>query len=207
MTYDLASGRDEGSVLLLVLLLLVLVAALGAGTLALATREVTSAAVGREGEQLRYAADAGFSLAVSELGRAPTFTGVLSGLLLSGYPPGMGPRPVPGGRIIDLAAATAEVQASTPDVGLNTPRWVPWVAVSLEGAAPLGPSVPALLVVWVADDEEDGDGRPDEDTNGIVRVRAAAFGPRFAQQVVEGAVCRVGPAPGGLKLLAWQPVS
>lgn len=207
MTSGFAFRRDEGSVLIIVLVLLVLVSALAAGALALATREVTSAAVEREGEQLRHAAEAGFSLGVSELARAPDFTTVLSGLFLSGHPAGAGPHLVPGGRSIDIAALTAVLQAATPDVGLNTPRWVPWVVVPLEAAAPLGPSVPALLVVWVADDEEDGDGRAGEDVNGVVRVRAAAFGPRFAQKAVEGAISRVGPPPGGLKLLAWQPVS
>jgi len=203
----LACRRADGSVLVVVLVLMVLVSALAAGALALATREVASTAWREEGEQLRYAAEAGLALGVSELDQAPGFTPVLSGTALSGHPAGPGPRVVPGGRMLDVGTLTASLQAATPDVGLNTPRWVPWVVVSLEAAAPVGPSVPALLVVWVADDEEDGDGRPLEDSNGVVRVRAAAFGPRFAQRAVEGAISRVGPPPGGLKLLAWQPVS
>jgi hypothetical protein len=203
----LVCRRADGSVLIIVLVLMVVVSALAAGALALATREVASSGIEREAEQLRYAAEAALSLGVSELDRAPGFDAVLAGTLLSGYPPVPGVRTVAGGRTVDIAALTAALQAATPDVGLNTPRWVPWVAVSLEAAAPLGPAVPALLVVWVADDEDDGDGRPDVDANGVVRVRAAAYGPRFAQRAVEGAVSRVGAPPGGLKLLAWQPVS
>ena len=65
-----------------------------------------------------------------------------------------------------------------------------------------GLDLPLYLVVWVADDESDGDGNPEIDSNGRILVYAVAFGAGGARHSVEA---RVGRAEAGrLRLLAWR---
>jgi hypothetical protein len=67
-----------------------------------------------------------------------------------------------------------------------------------------GLSLPLYLVVWVADDELDGDGDPALDSNGRILVHATAFGAGGARRSVEARVARTDD--GELRLLAWRDV-
>jgi hypothetical protein len=114
----------------------------------------------------------------------------------------------PGGRTLDLAALTAERQRESdqrdgPAVfGADSPEWRLFAHAPLSAllAAP-GLDLPLYLVVWIADDESDGDGDPAVDRNGRILVWAVAFGAGGARRSVEA---RVGRTSGGeLQLLGW----
>ena len=86
--------------------------------------------------------------------------------------------------------------------GANSPQWRLFAHASVSAlmAAP-GLDLPLYLVVWVADDESDGDGDPAVDRNERILVWAVAFGAGGARRSVEA---RVGRTPGGdLQLLSW----
>ena len=44
--------------------------------------------------------------------------------------------------------------------------------------------------MWVSDDPAEGDGNPLNDTNGVLTVRAQAFGPFNTRRLVEATVAR-----------------
>jgi hypothetical protein len=61
----------------------------------------------------------------------------------------------------------------------------------------------------MADDGDDGDGQPRQDSNGVVLVHAEAFGIRGARagiEVLAGRVEGEGPQPSTVRLLAWREV-
>ena len=96
----------------------------------------------------------------------------------------------------------------------NNPVW------RLHACAPLAKLLPdagvdsaQYVVVMVADDPSENDGDPRQDgsveTNpgrGIIVIRAEAFGPRGARQVVEAVVAKDRPdsAPTGVRVLSWR---
>ncbi len=86
---------------------------------------------------------------------------------------------------------------------------------SLAARYPMGPDTPRWRVaevrrdgtidaaVWVSDDPADRDGRPDEDSNGRVVLRAEAWTDRGAARVVEVYVVRDGAET---RRLSWREV-
>ena len=108
---------------------------------------------------------------------------------------------------LDLARLTAERQAESdaragPDVfGADSPEWRLFAHAPLGALLPGdGFDLPLYLVVWVADDEWDGDGNPAVDSNERILVCAHAFGAGGTERSAEARVGRTGG--GDLQILA-----
>lgn len=156
------------------LLLTLVLSAMLAGAAMVAAVERRTAVAYRVSATLRLAASGGLALALEELGRrdwAPLLAGAGSDTWL-----------LPGTPGADVAALSATLRRETMMAaahGADTPVWqvvahVPWARVA-------GHEARGDLVVWVADDWDEADGRPGEDRNGLVLVRAAAVdGPSVA---------------------------
>jgi hypothetical protein len=173
-----------------------LVAGLGGALLMVVSVETAVQAHQQQAQAARNAAESGLACAVSALRRLDDWTPVLSGdsspagncLEAATLPPAW-----PNAPVLDVQALTAALQAATDaryGLAPDTPRWTLLAA----GAAPAGtlPAFRPVVFVWVADDVEDGDGHAAADTNGVVWVRAEAWGPAGARTAIE-AIVRQGP--------------
>ncbi len=73
----------------------------------------------------------------------------------------------------------------------NKPRWRLYAFGALEDLFPgIVVNDTNYVAVWVSDDPSDNDGDPLRDTNGLVTLRAQAFGRFNTQRVVEATVTR-----------------
>jgi hypothetical protein len=57
--------------------------------------------------------------------------------------------------------------------------------------------------VWVADDAAEADGDAGRDSNGLIAIRAEAFGPQGMQRAIEATLATGG---FGVKLVSWRDV-
>lgn len=194
-----------------------LLMALGVSIVLIGTTEATLAAHDRAARAVREAALAAAHLAVADLRRQPSWSAVLAPGAVPEQSAARGraadasltPLPPWGGPVLDLRALTAEVQ-SAADTGFGDPQvWRLYESGSLQGLVPAVDPGPWYLAVWVADDGADGDGDPLSDANGILAVRAVAFGPR--DQRVTAAVSVMKTAvPGGpdrVRILTVRPAA
>lgn len=111
---------------------------------------------------------------------------------------------VPGAFTTGRLQASSEVEARTVSMnralqarfplGGDTPRWRVVSAAS---------EADYRWVVWVADDPADGDGNPDEDTNGLIVVRAEAVRTAGAMRTVDVHLARSGAV---VRQLSWREV-
>jgi hypothetical protein len=187
-TRPLPAG-EHGLALLLALVLLCLVAALGSALVGLTTTERAMAGNQAWTVGARYAADAVAERVVLDLASAPDWTAVLSGASLSSFLDLAAATGTPGLDPLDESALTTTLQGATDEasiVGADTPVWRLVAAGTLSeltGLPRAGP--PIFLAVWVADDLADGDAAPAVDANGIVQIRAEAFGAGGLRQAVQ----------------------
>jgi hypothetical protein len=117
---------------------------------------------------------------------------------------------LPWGGALDLRAATARIQAATDaDAAPGDPaRWRLYDAAGLVSVVPdAAGGIPCYLAVWVADDPVDGDGDPLTDKNGVLLVRAAAFGPGEGEAFLTLTVSReaVAGGPDVVRILTIRP--
>jgi hypothetical protein len=221
---DRASG-ERGAVLVAVLCALMGLSAVAMSVALLATVETRIARVTEARTQVQVTAAAAIEAAFAELALEPDWDAVLSGrrvstLLAEDRPSGPGPI-VPGWGPLDLGLLTNRLQRRTEARSVwaaDTGGWqlylqgVPWQLISgdfISGELVLGepPRTVTYAGVWVADDEADGDGRPEQDANGLVVVRAEAFGSGRAHAVVVATVRRrsaAGLPGGGVELISWR---
>ncbi|HWB17061.1 MAG TPA: hypothetical protein VG538_11700 [Vicinamibacterales bacterium] len=182
-------ARDDGVALLLALVLLCLIAAFGSALVGLTTTE--RAMAGNHGMSLRgrYAADALAERVVLDLSSVTDWTAVLAGTSSSSFFDEAAATSTPGLDPLDLSGLTTALQGATDGasiVGADTPVWRLFAAgtlAALTGLPRAGP--PVFLAAWVADDAADGDGAPGVDANGIVEIRAEAFGADGMRQAVQ----------------------
>lgn len=196
---------ERGSVLLAAL---VGMAALSAIALAVAALASVDTAIA-ETEQARLtavaAADAALEGAIASLAAEDDWSAVLvearrSGLLAASPEPRMA-----GWGVLDRAALTRAVQRRADaqvEWGANRGVWRLYLEGSPGALAsrPLDRATPYALV-WIADDEADGDGAPLSDSNGMLSVRVEAFGVRRSKAVVLATVRR---ATAGVELIGWR---
>lgn len=158
-----------------------------AGGLSLASHsEAQIAAAHRRTLQLGYTAETAAARVVAALGDVTDWR-MVPGTFATGE---MSPA-------ADIDASTASINRSLAarfPLGADTPRWR--VVTASHGAGD-------RWVVWVADDPADGDGNPDEDTNGRIMVRAEAAGAAGARRTVTVHLARVG---GLVRQLSWREV-
>lgn len=162
-------------------------------------------------QQALYAADAAIEETVTELRTVDWRTApgtFVSTRLADGAP---APR-APDGTTIDAASLTRSLQAaSDARYGAATDRPV-W---RLAGRAPFSDLLPGLIVppayllVWVADDAEERDGDPARDTNGVVLIRAQAFGAAAAHRSIEAGLeleAAAAPPRREVRILFWREI-
>ena len=204
-------ANERGAAVVMALLIAILVGAVAAALVSLTTTETLINATFRHGKETSYGAEAALERALHDLATMPDWSPVLAaapGNLMSGFDDGAAVTRAPDGRALDLAVLTAERQRESdqrdgPAVfGADSPRWRLFAHASPDALmAAAGLDLPLYLVVWVADDESDGDGDPAVDRNGRILVWAVAFGAGGARHSVEARVGRTGG--GDLQLLAW----
>jgi hypothetical protein len=206
--------------------MMTLLAVLAASLTTLIVGETRVSATYRHVGQARYAAEAAIALALQGVAGAPDWNAVLRGEATSGFVDGppAGDRQSPSGSIhlpaltnmarcgraaACTSAAIAAVTAERP-WGNNNPVWQPFVFGSLRQL--LNADSDVYVVVWVADDPAECDGRSDVDGGvcpegdnagrGVLAMRALAFGLAGAADEIE---VTVGRAPGGpVRLLSWR---
>jgi hypothetical protein len=196
------------------LLATLLLTALGVSIALLGIEESMLSLHERTARTLRHAASAGAQLAVADLRLAPSW----DPLLAAGAMPPLSA--VPGrfldstltpaapwnGAPIDLAAATVILQAATD--GSRGPSdaaqaWRLYLSGPLARAAPSMAAGPWYIAVWIADDKADIDGDPAVDSNWLLSVHAAAYGPLDASVSIDLTLRRL--SSGGVAVATSRP--
>jgi hypothetical protein len=192
-------ARDErGAALVLVVLATVLLTALGAALVMLSSVETLISSNYRNAQEALYAADAGIERAVQDLLAVPQWNDVLSGAVASAFIDSSTHPTLPDGTRLDLTGATAALQADTNIQGLwgaNDPVWRLYAYGPVSGLLPTNSIDSRMYVaVWVGDDPSETDDNPLVDGNGILTLRAEAYGPLNTRRVIEATVSRTSSA-------------
>jgi hypothetical protein len=179
--------------------------AIGSGLITVANTEASIAANYRMASELAYAAEAGANAAIGDLSRETSWTNVLSGLVRSPFCDStLSPTTTFGDRL-NLSSITATMQAaSDADArrGVNNPRWRLYLYQPLSAIARTA-LASSYVVVWVADDAAEADGDPQSDSNGLLALRAEAFGPQGMQRTIDVTLANDG---AGMRLVSWRDV-
>jgi hypothetical protein len=182
--------EERGAALIAALMITSLIGALLASLVFVV---ITESRIGRNqqaAESGQYAAAAGVERLVGELRRlsswqpVPSTTSSSSSFNDGALMPQLG-----DGSSIDLTRLTADRQAASNafyPAGANRPRWFLYAHAPLSRITAGDTRSPnPYVVVWVADDPEDGDGDPARDSNGVILVRAEAFDVRGGWRALE----------------------
>jgi hypothetical protein len=200
--------------ILTALLATALLMGLGLSVALMGTSEATLAADDRAARALREASLAAVHLAVADLRLTPSWSAVLA--------PGVAPwSAVPGramvadvtpaapwdGSPLPLVSMTADVQAAADTESGDRQVWRLFESGPLEALVPGIAAGPWFLAVWVADDHADGDADPLVDANGILSIRAEAWGPRGARVATMVSVMKtvVAGGPDRVRILTVRP--
>ena len=198
---------------LLALIATMLLGALGGSLVTLTNTEALIAANVRDGSETLYAAEAGAEHVVLDLQQSGAWDDWLSGAATSTFVDGtLAPTLAATNRTVSLPVLTADLQAASDAAaswGANNPQWRLVAYGPLDRLVAGGRSAPEYLAVWLADDPSETDGDPRRDTNGMVLVRARAFGRGEASRSLELAVARDatgGAGRAGVRILSWRVV-
>jgi hypothetical protein len=196
---------------------------LGLSIVLLGSAETTLASHDRDARALAYASKAAIAVAAADLRARPSWSALLAPGVVSeaSASPGrfvdatLAPAAPWYGDPLDLRALTVRLQADSDAVtslGGDAPIWRLFEYGSLaslvpEASASVSARNPYYLVVWVADDRGDGDGSPAADSNGIIVVRAVAYGPGEAKSITEISMSRqaVPGSPDLVRILTIRP--
>lgn len=228
-------SAQRGIALILVILVTSFLSAIGLGLALIVAMDRLATGNLRGSVALLYAADAAIELATRDLAHVADWSLALSGAVRSPFADGepSGVRAIPGGGGIDLTAATNQLncgrdsECTVEQMESNT-RERPWGANNarwrLFAYGPVGNIVhfarpsPCYLAVWLADDAREDDEDPLSDAeqdapgHGVLRVRAAAYGPLETRRTIEAEVvrgCLAGNGAGcamGIRVQSWQEV-
>jgi hypothetical protein len=192
----------------------VLLMGLGVSIVLMGTTEGVLAAHDRAARALREASLAAVHLAVADLRRQPAWSAPLAaGIAPFSAAPGRAieasvtPAAPWGGAPLDLRRLTVDVAAAA-DTGSGDPQvWRLYECGSLPGLVAAIATGPVYLAAWVADDPADADGDPLVDSNGILSVRAAAYGPGNGMAMTAVSVRKTTPAGGSaeVRVLTIRP--
>ena len=195
-------SNQEGTALLIALMSMMLLTALGAAVIMVSTTETAISSNYRNSQEALYAADAAVERVVQDLLLVPRWNDILAGTATSSFVDGAAgsQKTLPGGGVMTLSAATAQLQTDTDALGLwgaNNPRWALFAWGPITDMLPNNQTdSPMYVVVWVADDPADAppgglpDGNPQADTNGVLTLHAEAIGPSGTRKTVEVTVAR-----------------
>jgi PilX N-terminal len=207
-------SNQNGAALIVTLLIAALIAAIAAALIVTTTTETLISGGHRAAQEAFHAADGALERTLAALAGIADWSPLLAdapGNLVAGFSDGQ-TRPIaPDGRALDLVALTASRQAASDTVygpgvdGADSPRWQLFAHTRLQDLVPKDiVTPPAYLLIWVADDGEDGDEDPRRDSNASVLVYAEAYGAAGARRAVEAAVART--PEGAVRLVAWKDV-
>jgi hypothetical protein len=201
--------RDERGVALIVALMsLLLLTALGLALVLTTSTETMIASNFSTGQEGLYAADAGVERAMQDLLTVPDWNTILAGTTTSAFIDGApsGYRSLPGGNTLDLTqvvnmancekltgCSAGDMDAVTlhRPWGANNPRWQLYAYGDMNNMIPTGTiNSPFYVVVMVADDASEIDDDPTKDANGVLTMRAEAFGPGNSHKVIEVTLAR-----------------
>jgi hypothetical protein len=226
-------SAQKGIALILVILVTSFLSAIGLGLALIILMDQLATGNLRGSVAMLYAADAAIELAARDLAHIADWNLVLSGDVRSAFADGepSGVRAIPGGRAIDLTTETNQLNCgrdsdcTVAQIETNT-RERPWGANNahwrLFAYGPLGNIVhfarpaPCYLAVWLADDAREDDEDPLNDAgaltpgHGVLRVRAAAYGPLGTWRGIEAEVARVclagdgSECPTGIRVQSWR---
>jgi hypothetical protein len=173
------SSSDHGGAVVIVILLGSLISAIGAGLVVLSSTDRAIAGNFQTGVRMLHAAEAVVERVIFDFVADTNWTPALSGARRSSFSDAS-PRPAaPWGGVVDLDALTQALQAETDSGsvwGADTPQWRLFASGPLAALGGTRHEAPLYLAVWVADDPGDRDGNPTVDANGVISVRAQAFG-------------------------------
>jgi len=226
-------NQPRGIALILALLLTSFLSAVGLGLAVMVFMDRLATGNVRGSVALLHAAEAGLELAAHDLAR-DEWLAVLDGTQQAAFVDGgtSGVRAIPGGGAVDLTAQTnwlncgkattctaAQMDANSADRpwGVNNPRWRLYAYGPLANLVQVARPAPCYLAVWIADDIHERDGQPaldgEEHGKGVLRARAAAFGPLGSRRTIEAELARVCvDADGedlcqpGIRVQSWQEI-
>jgi hypothetical protein len=188
--------NEDGSALLLAMTLTLMVAGAGAAAVLTARMETLLAGSFTQAQQALSVAEGGLARAIQELSAQSDWSPALAGVASTFTDGGTsGARQLPGGAFVVLCCGggslTADLQLRAlagRTWGANTPQWrlYAWGAAS-SWLTRASASI-FYVVVWVADDAEDGDGDPSSDSNGTILLHALALGPNGARRSLHATV-------------------
>jgi hypothetical protein len=199
-------GSERGVALLLALMFLMFFLAVTSVLVMLTVTETMVAGAEQARHVVRGAAEVAIERALQEVAVAADWNVILAGSARSTFVDADVTPSVADWGVLDVSALTARVQREADASnrwGPDGPVWRlfgygPFAA--LLGGAGTGP--PVYTVMWVADDEGEGDGNPAVDTNQCLTMRAEAFGPFRSRQVLVATVRR--HPGGGLEVVSWR---
>jgi hypothetical protein len=217
---------DRGAALVLALLMTTVLGVLVASVTMLTVGETRVSATYRHGGGAQYAAEIAIALALQALDGQPDWNAVLRGEVVSAFTDGAtgGQRqtavgPVDLSALTNLARCDRSANCTTTAIGAvtaerpwgsNNPVWQPFVFGSIREL--LNADSDAYVVVWVADDPAECDGRPDVDGDAcpdgdnagsdVLALRAVAFGLAGVAEEIEATAGRLDG--GRLRLLSWR---
>lgn len=223
MILSVWSRPERGAALIICLMLMTLLAGLGGALIFVVDVETAISANHRVAQEVRYGAEAGLECGIAELRAAALWTPITGApVVVTGCLAAAVPARTYDGVLIDVGGLTARLQAESDrryGTTASNPDAPQWRLLAHGRAAPAGVganvAVSAYVVLWVADDIGDGDADPMSDANGVVVLRAEAFGPRGARAAVEAVIARApadaaeagGAAPlSGVRVIAWRDV-
>jgi hypothetical protein len=207
---------EAGAALIAAVMITSLVGALAAALVFVVTIESRVGRHQQSAESGAYAAVAAVERLIGELRRWPTWQTVPSASSVApNFNDGRILATLADGTTLDLRRLAADRQAASDafyPAGPNRPMWMLYAHASLARVTSTGLSMSnPYVVVWVADDADDADGDPSRDANGVILVRAEAFGVRGAWRAIEAtlsaAIARddAGVAVGSrVTVIAWR---
>ena len=190
--------------LLLVLIVTTMLSALGLGLMTMTSTETAIASNYREASEVLHAADAAADCAIAEVSRAATYTDVLSGAAVSAWRDVNMTPILASGQRLDVQALTTTLQASSDaalNLGVNNPQWRLFINRSLSAITGRADAA-SYVAAWVSDDAADGDGNPMVDSNGLLAVRAQAFGRYGTSRTVDVTIAKY----LNTRILSWREV-
>ncbi len=204
-----ARWRDERGIALIVALMsLLLLTALGVALVLTTSTETMIANNYGTSQEGIYAADAGVERSMQDLLTVANWNTILAGATTSAFIDGApsGGRSLPSGNTLNLSevvnmadcgklasCSTSDMDAVTPERpwGANNPRWQLYAYGQMNDIIPTGTvNSPFYVVVMVGDDGSETDNDPTTDSNGVLAMRAEAFGPGNSHRVIEVTVAR-----------------
>jgi hypothetical protein len=205
---------QAGSALVITLMLTTLIAFIGGALVFVLDVETAISANHRLAQDARDAAESGVECVVAELGRLAAWTDVPGGTLVATLDclDASAPLQWPGAAPLDVPLLTGALQAASERrygqqaANPDTPLW----SMAARGPLRLGPpGLKPYVIVWLADDVDDGDGQPLQESNDALLVRATAFGLKGSRASVEALVGRTdgtGTQPSDVRLVSWREV-